>query len=255
MSIQEIRDNLNLGLILVNHPHGLQLDDVLIDALGYDPFGPWPTCDRDRYVSRLHEAQRLGLDKYARREPGYFTINAQPFGRVFVYKTVWYTWLNPATNTPCIVLICNTDLMPMRDWRDRYLATRTRTTRSVRAADNVIRQDRALARQDAQAVRSIQSGMVQDGTLSEIITGLLGVPFVEITAMMDLLAQGNPYGSTQFQFTREAQRIRQLENRLADAQANVVRSLANLVCLRQALPPNAGQLAIADAQNRLANLS
>ncbi|TRZ53642.1 hypothetical protein D4S03_01470, partial [bacterium] len=194
MSIQTIRDNLNLGLTLVDNRFrfGLQPDDLLVRALGYDPAGPWPISDKGRYMSRLHEAPRLGQDKYAMRVPGYFTINAQPFGRIFVYKAVWYTWLNPSTGRVSTVPVNSTDLVPMREWRDRYLATRTRTTRSVRAADNIVRHDRALARQDASSVRSIESGMVEDGTLSEIITGLFGVPYVEMAPMLDMLAQGNP---------------------------------------------------------------
>lgn len=254
MSVQETRDNLTTGLILAQHPYGLPLDDVLIQAMGYDPSGPWPMCDRERYISRLRQAQRLGLDKYAQRESGYFTINAQPFGNIFVYKAVWYLWVNSNTNTTCTVLVCNTDLMPMRRWRDRHLETRTQNTRSVRAADNLVEQGRALARQDMQSVRDIRSHMVEDGTLSEVVTGLLGVPFVDIATLLDLLAQGNPYGSAQFQFRRQAQCIRRLEHKLAVEQANVVHSLANLISARQQLPPNARQLALQDAENKLANL-
>lgn len=253
---EEQRDNLNIGLTL-NQPknrYGLMLDDLLIQALGYTHGGPWPIGDRDYYISRLRRAQSLGVQKYARREPGYFTINAQPFGNIFLYKAVWYTWENPATGRRCIVPVCNTDLVPMRRWRDKYLETRIGTTRSVRAADNLIRQDEALARGDIQEVKNIQASMVQDGTLAEVITGLLGVPYVDVAGMLKLLSQGNPYGSVQFNFTRQAQRIRELENRLADEQVKIVRSLTNLISARQSLPQNARQLALQDAREKLANL-
>lgn len=254
MSRQDQKDNLNIGLTLARHPYGLPLDDVLTQALGFTPSGPWPIGNRGGYISRLHQAQSLGLDKYARREPGYFTINAQPFGNIFLYKAVWYTWENPATGRRCIVPVCNTDVVPMRRWRDRYLETRIGTTRSVRAADNLIRQDEALARGDMQEVKNIQASMVQDGTLAEVITGLLGVPYVDVASMLKLLSQGNPYGSAQFNFTRQAQRIRELENRLSDEQIKIVRSLTNLISARQSLPQNARQLALQDARNRLAKL-
>lgn len=256
MSVEEIRNNLNIGLTLaVQYPYGLALDDLLIQALGYTPGGSWPLGDRDYYIAKLRNAQNIGLRNYALRQPGYFTINAQPFGNIFVYKAVWYTWPNPATGTTCIVLVCNTDLVPMRRWRGKYLETRAATTRSVRAADNLVRQDRALARQDMQEMRNIQAGMVQDGTLSEVVTGLLGVPYVEVADMLNLLSQGSPYGSAQFNFTQQAQRIRQLENRLAGEQAAIVRSLSNLIAIRQGLPGNAQQLALQDASQRLANLN
>jgi len=171
-----------------------------------------------------------------------------------VYKAVWYTWPNPATGRTCTVLVCQTDLVPMRRWRDKYLETRTGTTRSLRAADNLIRQDRALAGQNMQQVRDIQAGMVQDGTLSEVVTGLLGVPHVDVAGMLALVSQGSPYGSAQFNFTRQAQKIRELEHRLAHEQAAIVRSLSGLIAARQSLPANALQLALQDASERLANL-
>ncbi len=254
MGRQDQKDNLNIGLTLVQHPYGLPLDDVLTQALGYTPGDSWPIGDRDYYISRLRQAQNLGLRNYTLREAGYFTINAQPFGNIFLYKAVWYTWPNPTTGTTCTVLVSNTDLVPMRRWRDRSLETRIGTTRSVRAADNLVRQNRALARQAMQEVRNIQAGMVQDGTLSEIVTGLLGVPYVDVADMLNLLSQGNPYGSVQFNFTRQAQKIRQLETKLADEQVRIVHSLANLISARQDLPQNAKQLALQDARNRLANL-
>jgi hypothetical protein len=256
MSVEEIRDNLNIGLTLAEqHPYGMPLDDLLIQTLGYTPGASWPMGDRDHYISRLRRAENIGLHNYALRLPGYFTINAQPFGNIFVYKAVWYTWVNPATNTTCTVLVCHKDLVPMRRWRDSYLETRVGTTRSVRTADNLVRQEKALARQDMQEVRNIQAGMVQDGTLSEVVTGLLGVPYVDVSSMLNLLSQGNPYGPAQFNFTRQAQRIRQLENRLADEQAAIVRSLSNLITIRQDLPRNARQLALQDARDRLNNLN
>jgi hypothetical protein len=100
----------------------------------------------------------------------------------------------------------------------------------------------------------IQAGMVADGTLGEIITGLLGVPYVEVGPMLDLLANGNPYGSAQYEFTKYARRIRGLEKRLSEAQSDIVRSLSKHIMIRQGLPPNAKNLALQDAKNRLAKL-
>lgn len=255
MSVQEIRDNLTIGLTLADqYPYGLPLEPLLVLALGYTPGGPWPIGDRDRHISRLRQAQTIGERKYALREPGYFTINAQPFGNIFIYKAVWYTWPNPTTGTTSVVLVCSTDLVTMRQWRDQYLETRTRSTRSVRAADNLVRQDKALARGNTQDVQRIQAGMVTDGTLGEIITGLLGVPYVDVPTTLNLLSQGNPYGSGQYHFTRQAQRIRQLERRLADEQTGIVRQLSRFIHAKQGLPQNAGQLALTDARGRLANL-
>jgi hypothetical protein len=153
MSIQEIRDNLNIGVTLADkYPFGLVLDDLLVECLGYTPGGPSPVGDREHYISRLHRAQRIGERNYLTRQPGYFTINAQPFGNIFVYKSVWYTWLNPKTAKVSTVLICSTDILPMRQWRDRYLATRTYTTRAIRAADNLVRQDNALIKGDIREI-------------------------------------------------------------------------------------------------------
>ena len=255
MSIQEIRDNLTIGLTLAEqYPYGLPLEPLLVLTLGYTPGGPWPIGDRDHHISRLRQAQSMGGRKYALREPGYFTINAQPFGNIFIYKAVWYTWPNPATGTTSVVLVCSTDLATMRRWRDQYLETRTRSTRSVRAADNLVRQDKALTRGDTQAVQTVQAGMVTDGTLGEIITGLLGVPYVDVPTTLNLLSQGNPYGSAQYYFTKQAQRIRQLERRLAHEQTGVVRQLSKFISAKQGLPQNAVQLALSDARGRLANL-
>lgn len=255
MSVQEIRDNLTIGLTLAEqYPYGLPLEPLLVLALGYSPGGPWPIGDRERHISRLRQAQGVGEHKYALREPGYFTINAQPFGNIFIYKAVWYTWPNPTTGTTSVVLVCSTDLATMRRWRDQYLETRTRSTRSVRAADNLVRQDKALARGANQEVQRIQAGMVTNGTLGEIVTGLLGVPYVDVPTTLDLLTQGNPYGSAQYYFTKQAQRIRQLEKKLADEQTGIVRQLSKFISAKQDLPQNALQLALADARNRLANL-
>lgn len=256
MSVQEIRDNLTIGITLSDgYKYGLELDQLLIVALGYTPGAPWPIGDREHYISRLRTAQHIGERKYALREAGYFTINAMPFGNLFIYKAVWYTWLNPAVGKTCTVPVCFTDLTPMRRWRDRYLETRTRSTRSVRAADNLIRQEKALTKGDRKEVKQIQHGMVEDGTLGEIVTGLLGVPYVEVPNMLNELSKGNPYGSANFNFSRQAQKIMDLEQRLADEQAKVVQSLSNLISVRQNLPSNVGQLVLQDARDRLANLS
>ena len=96
--------------------------------------------------------------------------------------------------------------------------------------------------------------MVNDGTLGEIVTGLLGVPYVEVPSMLNELSKGNPYGRAKFNFSRQAQKIMDLEQKLADEQAKVVQSLSNLIAVRQELPPNARQLALRDAKNKLANL-
>ena len=54
MNIEVIRDNLTIGLTLAEtHPHGLELDGLLIEALGYTPGDAWPIGDREYYISRL----------------------------------------------------------------------------------------------------------------------------------------------------------------------------------------------------------
>lgn len=256
MDIQTIRDNLTTGLTLAEtHPYGLALDELLIEALGYTPGDAWPIGNREYHISRLRTVQNTGERMYAAREPGWFTINAMPFGNIFIYKAVWYIWRNPDTGRPCTVQVCHTDLSPMRGWRDRYLATRTRSTRSVRAADNLNRQGVALNRGERDEAHHIQSGMARDGTLAEIVTGLLGVPYVEVPNMLQLLSEGSPYGTARFNFSRQAQRIMDLERRLADEQASIVQSLSNLIEHRQNLPRDARRLALQDARNRLANIT
>jgi len=255
LSVQQVRDNLNIGLALAeNHPWGCPLDQLLTETLGYTPGAAWPIGNRDHYISRLREAQSIGEQKYAAREPGYFTINAHPLGRIFVYKAVWYTWVNPANGHRCTVPVCSTDLAAMRRWREEYMATRTRSTRSIKAADNIIRKEDAIGRNDTQAVRSIDSEMAVDGTLAEIVTGLLGVPYVDAATMLELLSDGHPYGPIQYRFTQQARRIRDLERRLADEQINIANQLTNFVRVRQNLPRNVVQIVLQDARDRLARL-
>ena len=155
-SIQAQRDNLNVGIFVAGRRFGAPLDQILSVALGYNPSGAPPTNVIEIYDRRFRAAQRAGRDSFRNRTPGYFTVNAMPFGHTYVYKTTWYTWVNPQTNSCQIVPMMSTDLNRMRQLRDKDLRTRESTTRSVRAAHDIEEERRAIANQDFQALQLVQ---------------------------------------------------------------------------------------------------
>ncbi len=164
-SIQRQRDNLNIGLFLAAHPYGKELDEVLEGALGYIP---GVANNRSIYSRRLRSAEDAGRNAFRARSPGYFTFNAQPFGRTWLYKVIWYVWVNPQSAHAQAIPIENSDLRSMRGRRDKELETRTSTTRSIRAADDIQEEKEAIASGDAQTLSFIQQRMVDDGSFGEI---------------------------------------------------------------------------------------
>ena len=246
-TIQQVRDNLNIGLYLSN-TGGALLEDILRVALGYipDQMPPIETFDR-----RLREAQRVGRDAHRSRTPGYFTFNAMPFGGTYIYKATWYIWINPESGLAQIVPLLTGDLARMKNLRDKDLNTRKGTARSVRTADNVERQRRAVESQDWQAIQAILARMSEDESLGEILSGWYGLPYADIQEIIPQLADDQGM----FQFQRNASRVRNLQRRLKAEQAQLSEQLNSWVMLQTGVPPDAPQLALQQARRRLAELS
>lgn len=80
-SVEEQRDNLQIGIYLAANPYGVRVERVIEVALGYDVDAP--AYPYEAYVRRFRRAQAIGRDKLKARAPGYFTFNAVPFGRIF----------------------------------------------------------------------------------------------------------------------------------------------------------------------------
>ena len=138
----------------------------------------------------------------------------------------------------------------MRRLRDRDLNTRESTTRSIRTAHDIEEQRRAIQDQDWSALQEIQARMTEDGSLGEILSGLHGIPFAEIQDVIPEL----PNRAMLFQFQRDAQQVQDLSRRLRQAQASLSQQLMSWVMLQTGVPSNAPQLALQQAQYRLANL-
>ena len=252
-SLQTQRDNLNIGLFLARNPHGALLDQTLQDALGFDPSGSPPTNNRNRYDNRLRSAEYAGRDAFRDRRPGYFTFNAQPFGRIWVYKVTWYVWVNPQTGKAQTVPIPNVDLQGMRNRRDKELNTRTGTTRSIRTAHDIEDQRDAIARRDFQDLKAIQERMLEDDSLGEILSGLHGLPFADIKEILPQLPDAT-FGNLRFEFQQTAQKINRLQNQLRQEHARISNQLKDWVMLQTGLPNNAHQLALQDAADRLSRM-
>ena len=250
-TIQQQRDNLNIGLFLANSGFGATMDQILQVALGYNPNGPPPSNHVEPFERRFRDAQQVGRDAYRNRDPGYFTFNAMPFGHVFIYKATWYVWVNPNTNQSQAVPLPSGDLASMRQIRDRDLDTRQATNRSIRAAHNIEEQRQAITRGDWQALQAIQSRMIEDGSLGEIISGYFGLPYADIQNLMPQIA--NRHGGM-FQFQQDAKDVRRLERRLMQRKASFAQQLTGWVMLQTGVPNNAPQQALQQAQQRLAAL-
>ena len=134
--------------------------------------------------------------------------------------------------------------------RDRDLATRQATTRSVRTADNIEEQRRAIQRHDWPTLQELQARMIEDGSLGEILSGFHGLPYADIQDIIPDL----PNRPMRFQFQRDAQRVQQLDRRLRQAQAALGQQLTAWVMLQTGVPNNAPQMALQQAQRRLASL-
>ena len=246
-SIQTQRDNLQIGLYLARGRFGATLDDILQVAVGYSPDQVIP---REHYESRFLSAQRVGRDAFRARTPGYFAFNAMPFGGRYIYKATWYVWINPQSSQPQTVPLLAGDLASMRRLRNRDLTTRQATTRSVRTADDIEEQRRAIQRRDWPALQELQARIIEDGSLGEILSGFHGLPYADIQEIIPDL----PNRPMRFQFQRDAQRVQQLDRRLRQAQASLGQQLTAWVMLQTGVPNNAPQMALQQAQRRLANL-
>ena len=246
-SLQSQRDNLTIGLFLAHSGFGATLDQILQVALGYSPGGQQSI---EQYESRFRVAQQVGRDAFKERRPGYFTFNAMNFGNGFIYKATWYVWTNPQSGQPQSIPLPAGDLASMRRLRDKDLDTRESTTRSIRAAHNIEEQRQALQRQDWPALQGIQSRMIQDGSLGEILSGFYGLPYADIQEVIPDL----PNRAMLFQFQRNAQNIQQIERRLRQEHSTLGHQLMNWVMLQTGVPSTAPQLALQQAQVRLGNL-
>ena len=244
------KDNLNIGIYLAGRRTGAPLDQILQAALGYNPNGAYPTNSFDKYERRFRDAQRVGRDRYRARVAGYFTFNAMPFGQTYYYKITWYTWCNTQTGVCQIVPMVSIDLGRMRQFRDRDLNTRRATSRSVRTAANIEEERLAIERQDYQALQEVQSRMVEDESLGEILSGWHGLPYADIEEIIQRLP-GYLQGGMRFSFQREADNIRRTHRKLRDEQSRLAGQLSNWVTLQTGLPNNAPQLALQDAISRI----
>ncbi len=246
-SVQTQRDNLSIGLYLAHSTFGATFNDILQVALGYSPGSGRPIEDYER---RFRNAQLAGRNAFERRTSGYFTFNAMPFGRAYIYKSPWYIWINPQSGQPQTVPLPVGDLASMRRLRAQDLDTRQATTRSVQAADHIEEQRQALQRQDWHALREVHGRMIEDGSLGELLSGYYGLPYEDIPDLIDQLASRGVL----FQFQRQARYIRRHNRRLSQAYTAFGRQLTNWAMLQTGVPNNAPQLALQQAQGRLANL-
>ena len=92
--------------------------------------------------------------------------------------------------------------------------------------------------------------MIEDGSLGEILSGFHGLPYADIQDIIPDL----PNRPMRFQFQRDAQRVQQLDRRLRQAQAALGQQLTAWVMLQTGVPNNAPQMALQQAQRRLASL-
>ena len=249
-TIDQQRDHLTRGLYLANSRFGATLDQILQAALGYDPNGSPPRNWVEPYERRFRMAQQIGRDAIRNRTPGYFTFNAMPFGHTYIYKALSYVLINSQTHQPQVVVLPSGDLASMRRLRDQDLETRQATSRNIRAAHNIEEQRQAIARRDWQALRAIQSRMIEDGSLGEILSGYHGLPYAEIQDIIPQLANRG----TMFQFQRNASRVSSLQRRLIQQQNQLAQQLTRWVMIQTGVPNNVLQLVLQDAQRRLANL-
>ncbi len=245
---QTQRDNLNIGIFLAGRQQGTPLDQILQHALGFIPGGPRLI---EEYEKRFRNAQAAGRDCFKNRIPGYFTFNALYFGRQYLYKVTWYTWTNNTHGRCQIVPMNLSDIKSMRDIRDKDLETRKGTARSVRAAYDIQEEREAINQQDFQRLQNVQSRMVEDESLGEILSGWFDIPYSDIQHILPQLPQ-HTFSSMVLDFQRSAQRITNLNNRLKDEQARIARQLMAWVMLQTGLPNNARQLALQEAATRIA---
>ena len=250
-TFEEQTDNLSVGIYLARSPHGVRLDRILEVVLGYDPQNP--AHSHEHYVRRFRRAQIVGRDKFKDRMPGYFTFNAVQFGHIYLYKALWYVWVNTQTGNSQTVPLFAADLVPMQRTRDKDLETRKSTVRSIRSASNIEEQRQAIQRGDYQTLQAIHEQMAEDDSLGEILTGLHGIPYADIEEILPQLPT-RTFGNMTLSFQQTAQEIKRYQRRLRQAQSRVSRQLMNWVMIQTGLPSNAQQLALQDAADRLQRL-
>jgi len=250
-TIEEQKDNLNIGLYLANHPHGVELDQILIQCLGYDNTNP--AHYYEHFAQRFQRARVVGRDKVKDRTPGYFTFNAMPFGGIYVYKTMWYVWVNPHTHNAQVVPLFAGDLVPMQRFNDKYMTTRNATTRRIHAASWNQERIRAIQRGDSSTLRAIHQNMMEDGSTSEILTGMYGIPYADFEEVL-LQLPDRSFGGVTLNFQRSAKAIKELQKKLRQEQARVNEQLLKWVKAQTQLPDNAQVLALRDAIDRLQRL-
>ena len=242
-------DNLAIGLYLTKHRFGVELDSIL-QEMGWNPSA---TGDRDRFVRRFRHAQAIGRDARRDRRAGYFSWNAQPFGETFVYKVTWYVWRNPQTSVDQTVPMFISDLQGMRDFRDKYLDTLTSTTRGIRARHDLEALEDAESRGDRHDVRFVQSRMLKDGGLGEILSGYFGLPYADMEELISQLPS-DMLNRTNFDLKRSVQKMERLQDELEKEKVKISDQVHKLALVRSGLPRNAYQLALRDAEDRLSSL-
>ncbi|MXY60196.1 MAG: hypothetical protein F4Y96_07080 [Chloroflexi bacterium] len=250
-TIEEQKDNLNIGLYLARNPHGVELDQILEQGLGYN--NTTPSHHYRTFVTRFDRAQAVGRDKFKERVPGYFTFNAMPFGGIYVYKTMWYVWVNPNTGNAQTVPLFAGDLVPMQRFNDKYMTTRSATTRKIHAASWEQERIQAIQRGDSSTLRAIHEKMMEDGSTSEILTGLYGIPYADFEEVL-LQLPDRSFGGKTLSFQQSAKAIKDLQKKLRQEQARVNEQLLNWVKVQTQLPHNAQILALQDAADRLQRL-
>lgn len=255
VSVDAWRDNLSAGLFLAERPYGAPLDDVLTQALGYDPDTSGPVGQRERYERRFRRAQDLGQTKYHERTPGYFTIHAQPFGNTFLYRAVWYIWTNPESRVNQAVLVAHADFAAARHRRERDLATRERNVRGLAAADDLNQWGHAIARGDDRSALAIEASIVEGDALGELLTNRFGLPFAEMAPVLEKIAQRDAFTDVRLSFERDAKKLRRLRADMRKVERRVGDELIKWVNLRTGLPPDAQHRAIADARQRLEQIA
>ena len=246
-TIQQQRDNLTIGLFLAHGIHGATLEQILQVPLGYIPDGNLPVTHFDR---SFREAQRVGREAFKERRSGYFTFNAMSFGGRYIYKATWYVWENPQSGHSQTVPLFAGDLAAMERQRSKDLRTRTATARSISAADNIHEQQRAIQANDWTRLHEIQARMIDDGSLGEILSGFHGLPYADIQEVIE----GLGHYPAMFQFQKDAKEVRKFSYRLKKAEADLSQRLMSWVMLQTGVPNNAPELALQQAERRLAEL-
>jgi hypothetical protein len=140
----------------------------------------------------------------------------------------------------------------MREFRDKYLATLTSTTRGIRTAHDLQELRDAEERDDNQAIDAIQARMLEDGGLGEILSGYHGLPYADMAEVLSELP--DRLGGRRYQFQKTARKILHLESEIQKEQAKLSDQLSEWVKWQTGLPKDVQERALADAESRLTEL-